>query len=307
MVQPVLPRSITSSIRMARRKTWPEGVAERRGRKAWLKSVAGRRGRKAWPKGVVGRRALPESQEVYLEDETPPLCVDCTSTPGTCIRTRTSSSASTLQHVPHDRTTLSCLSFSSSTISSMTVSTSGSMAPQRCLWIRRPITMRAMEDSLLPNNGAYTQFAYCNNDVWVPETTDKVTGILSEPGILPVRQRYLQRTSDFVTEFSVVNSDVWVPKPTDRSSTPTTGSNVCALLPGVSPALRDSLSPVSSKVFASKSQCAHQCVRCVTGAACRTVLFHTTVKACFVCPSRPGSACQGLTGLDSRRISAVLP
>ena len=35
--------SITSSIRMARRKTWPEGVAGRRGRKAWLKSVARRR------------------------------------------------------------------------------------------------------------------------------------------------------------------------------------------------------------------------------------------------------------------------
>ena len=48
---------------MARRKTWPEGVAERRGRKAWLKSVAGRRGRKAWLKGVVLRRAC------RIEDE----------------------------------------------------------------------------------------------------------------------------------------------------------------------------------------------------------------------------------------------
>ena len=53
----LLLRDITSSIRMARRKTWPEGVVERRGRKAWLKSVAERRGRKAWLKGVVGRRA----------------------------------------------------------------------------------------------------------------------------------------------------------------------------------------------------------------------------------------------------------
>ena len=42
---------------MARQKTWPQGVAERRGLKALLKGVAGRRGRKAWPKGVVGRRA----------------------------------------------------------------------------------------------------------------------------------------------------------------------------------------------------------------------------------------------------------
>ena len=31
---------------MARRKTWPEGVAERRGRKAWSEGVAERRGRK---------------------------------------------------------------------------------------------------------------------------------------------------------------------------------------------------------------------------------------------------------------------
>ena len=36
VVQPALPTSITSSIRMARRKTWPEGVAERRGRKTCL-------------------------------------------------------------------------------------------------------------------------------------------------------------------------------------------------------------------------------------------------------------------------------
>ena len=43
MVQPVLPKCITSLIRMVRRKTWPE-----RGRK---------RGRKSWPKGVVLRRA----------------------------------------------------------------------------------------------------------------------------------------------------------------------------------------------------------------------------------------------------------
>ena len=40
----LLLREATSSIRMARRKMWPEGVAERRGRKAWLKDVAGRRG-----------------------------------------------------------------------------------------------------------------------------------------------------------------------------------------------------------------------------------------------------------------------
>ena len=38
---------------MARRKTRPEGVAERRGRKAWLKDVAGRRGRKAWSEDVL--------------------------------------------------------------------------------------------------------------------------------------------------------------------------------------------------------------------------------------------------------------
>ena len=69
VVQPVLPRSITSSIRMARRKTWPEGVAERRGRKAWLKSVAEKRGRKAWSEGVAERRGrktcLPESQDFF--------------------------------------------------------------------------------------------------------------------------------------------------------------------------------------------------------------------------------------------------
>ena len=57
MVQPVLPRSTTSSIRMARRKTWPEGVAGRRGRKAWSEDVVGRRGRKTWSESVVGRRA----------------------------------------------------------------------------------------------------------------------------------------------------------------------------------------------------------------------------------------------------------
>ena len=45
-------KSTTSSIRMARRKTWPEGVAERRGL-----GVAGKRGRKAWLKGVVLRHA----------------------------------------------------------------------------------------------------------------------------------------------------------------------------------------------------------------------------------------------------------
>ena len=39
---------MTSSIRMACRKTWPEDVAGRRGRKAWPESVVGRRGRKAW-------------------------------------------------------------------------------------------------------------------------------------------------------------------------------------------------------------------------------------------------------------------
>ena len=41
----------TSSTRMARRKTWPESVAEKRGL-----GVAGKRGRKAWLK-VVPRRA----------------------------------------------------------------------------------------------------------------------------------------------------------------------------------------------------------------------------------------------------------
>ena len=56
VVQPVLPRSITSSIRMARRKTWPEGVAERRGRKAWSESVAERRDRKT---------CLLESQDFF--------------------------------------------------------------------------------------------------------------------------------------------------------------------------------------------------------------------------------------------------
>ena len=74
VVQPVLPRSITSSIRMARRKTWPEGVAERRGRKAWLKSVVGRRGRKAWPKGVVGRRAC-RNRRTFSNGS--PLMVNC--------------------------------------------------------------------------------------------------------------------------------------------------------------------------------------------------------------------------------------
>ena len=54
VVQPVLPKTnISSSIRMARRKTRPEGVAERRGRKAWPEGVVGRRGRKAWSEGVL--------------------------------------------------------------------------------------------------------------------------------------------------------------------------------------------------------------------------------------------------------------
>ena len=39
------------------RKTWPEGVAGRRGQNASSKDVAGRRGRKAWSEGVVRRRA----------------------------------------------------------------------------------------------------------------------------------------------------------------------------------------------------------------------------------------------------------
>ena len=48
---------------MACRKTWPEGVAERRGRKTWSEGVAERRGRKTWLKGVAewrGRKAWPE-------------------------------------------------------------------------------------------------------------------------------------------------------------------------------------------------------------------------------------------------------
>ena len=44
VVQTVLPCCITSSIRMARRKTWPEDVAERRCCKAWPEGVVGRRG-----------------------------------------------------------------------------------------------------------------------------------------------------------------------------------------------------------------------------------------------------------------------
>ena len=39
----VRTRDVTSSMQMARRKTWPEGVAVRCGRKAWLKSVVLRR------------------------------------------------------------------------------------------------------------------------------------------------------------------------------------------------------------------------------------------------------------------------
>ena len=67
VVQPVLPKTSTSSsIRMARRKTRPEGVAERRGRKAWPEGVVGRRGWKAWSEGVAERRGrktcLPESR-----------------------------------------------------------------------------------------------------------------------------------------------------------------------------------------------------------------------------------------------------
>ena len=65
----LLREAVTSSIRMACRKTWPEGVAERRGRKAWLKDVAERRGQKTWPEGVAGRRGrkacLPESQNFF--------------------------------------------------------------------------------------------------------------------------------------------------------------------------------------------------------------------------------------------------
>ena len=59
-----LREAVSSSIRMAGRKTWPEGVAERRGRKAWLKGVAEWRGRKAWPERVVGRRG----RKAWLED-----------------------------------------------------------------------------------------------------------------------------------------------------------------------------------------------------------------------------------------------
>ena len=55
-------RNITSSFRRARQKTWPEGVAERRGRKAWLKDVVGWRGRMALPDGVGQKTCLPESR-----------------------------------------------------------------------------------------------------------------------------------------------------------------------------------------------------------------------------------------------------
>ena len=230
--------------------------------------------RKTWPKGVVGRRACRNRRK----------CISRARLPFSVLTVR--------QH--------------------LALASEPELLPvhQRYntfLTAERPLYASRFHRQPSPVRQCPTQFAYCNNDVWVPETTDKVTGNLSEPGILPVRQRYLQRTSDFVTEFPVVNSDVWVPKPTEKVKYPYHRFNSCALLPGVSPAPRASLSPVSSKVFASKSQCAHQCGRYVTGAACRTVLFYTTVKACFVCPSRPGSACLGLTGLDSRRISAVLP
>ena len=59
-MQPVLPRSITSSIRMACRKTWPEVVAKQRGRKAWSEGVAERRGPKtSLPNRGRGYSRLP--------------------------------------------------------------------------------------------------------------------------------------------------------------------------------------------------------------------------------------------------------
>ena len=60
----LLREALLSTIRMACWKTWPEGVAERRGRKAWLKGAAERSGLKAWPESVVGRRG----RKAWLED-----------------------------------------------------------------------------------------------------------------------------------------------------------------------------------------------------------------------------------------------
>ena len=52
---------------MARRKTWPEGVAERRGRKAWPEGVVGRRGRRAWSEDVLaGIAGLFQLAEFFL-------------------------------------------------------------------------------------------------------------------------------------------------------------------------------------------------------------------------------------------------
>ena len=47
-VEEIGPLDQRSAIQRARRKAWPEDVAE---------GVAGGRGRKAWSEGVVGRRA----------------------------------------------------------------------------------------------------------------------------------------------------------------------------------------------------------------------------------------------------------
>ena len=83
---------------------------------------------------------------------------------------------------------------------------------------------------------------------------------------------YTQRTLDFVTEFPVDNFNVWVPEATERLSSPTTGSRRLCTSSWCLP--RSACQPVScfQQVFVSQPQCAHQCVRCVTGAACRTSL-----------------------------------
>ena len=68
----LLREAVSSSIRMAGRKTWPKawlkGMAEWRGRKAWLESVVGRRGRKAWLEDVLAEsRTFSNGSELMIK------------------------------------------------------------------------------------------------------------------------------------------------------------------------------------------------------------------------------------------------
>ena len=84
LVKIAVTRNITSSMQMARRKTWPEGVAVRCGRKAWLKGVVLRRacrdrGRELSWLPVVSARSFG----VQLHDNDP-ACIKATQGISSC-------------------------------------------------------------------------------------------------------------------------------------------------------------------------------------------------------------------------------